>query len=120
MSLLSPAADGGAVSTRTFIPHRVHEAIGVLGAVSVATACLIPGSVAAEVATLDASAAGPIDVVVEHPTGFFTVTLDVDDSVSPPAVRSAALLRTARLLMRGDVMVPWRVWPADAEGGAPR
>jgi 4-oxalomesaconate tautomerase len=120
MSLLSPAVNGGTVSTRTFIPHRVHEAIGVLGAVSVATACLIPGSVAAEVATLDGSTGGPIDVVVEHPTGFFTVTLDVDDSVSPPAVRSAALLRTARLLMRGDVMVPWRVWPADADSGAPQ
>ena len=50
MSLLSPPAHGGAVSTRTFIPHRVHEAIGVLGAVSVATACMLPGSVAHEIA----------------------------------------------------------------------
>ena len=111
MSLLSAPTDGGAVSTRTFIPHRVHEAIGVLGAVSVATACLLPGSVAAEVASLPSTTNGPLDVMVEHPTGFFTVTLDVDDSVSPPQVRSAALLRTARLLMRGHVMVPWTVWP---------
>ena len=61
MSLLSPPAAGGAVSTRTLIPHRVHEAIGVLGAVSVATACLLPGSVAAEVAVLPADD-GPVDV----------------------------------------------------------
>src|SRR5206468_45785 len=52
MSLVSPARAGGAIATRTFIPHRVHEAIGVLGAVSVATACLLPGSVAARHATL--------------------------------------------------------------------
>src|SRR2546423_547980 len=52
MCLVSPARHGGTIHTRTFIPHRVHEAIGVLGAVSVATACLTPGSVAAQVAGL--------------------------------------------------------------------
>jgi 4-oxalomesaconate tautomerase len=52
VSLLSPPGDRGVVSTRTFIPHRVHEAIGVLGAVSVATACLVPGSVAAQLSGL--------------------------------------------------------------------
>lgn len=109
MSLLSGPAAGGAVSTRTLIPHRVHEAIGVLGAVSVATACLLPGSVAAGVASLPA-AGGPVAVEVEHPTGFFTVTLDVDVSTDVPQVRRAALLRTARLLMRGEVMLPAAVW----------
>jgi 4-oxalomesaconate tautomerase len=109
MSLLSPATDGGHVSTRTLIPHRVHEAIGVLGAVSVATACLLPGSVAAAVASVP-EADGAVDVVVEHPTGFFTVSLDVDRSAAVPEVRRAALLRTARLLMRGEAMVPASVW----------
>ncbi|MYF90128.1 MAG: 4-oxalomesaconate tautomerase, partial [Boseongicola sp. SB0676_bin_33] len=41
MTMVSPARSGGAISTRTFIPHRCHKTIGVLGAVSVATACLI-------------------------------------------------------------------------------
>jgi 4-oxalomesaconate tautomerase len=109
MSLLSPPAHGGHVSTRTLIPHRVHEAIGVLGAVSVATACLLPGSVAAEVAEIP-SYVGPLDVVVEHPTGFFTVSLEVDGSGEVPDVRRAALLRTARLLMSGEVMVPSSTW----------
>jgi 4-oxalomesaconate tautomerase len=109
MTLLSPPAAGGAVSTRTLIPHRVHEAIGVLGAVSVATACLLPGSVASEVAVVPKDD-GPVDVAVEHPTGFFTVSLTVDRSAAVPEVRRAALLRTARLLMRGDVMVPSSVW----------
>jgi 4-oxalomesaconate tautomerase len=109
MSLLAPPAAGGAVSTRTLIPHRVHEAIGVLGAVSVATACLLPGSVAADLAVVP-EADGPVEVEVEHPTGFFTVTLEVDRSGAVPEVRRASLLRTARLLMRGKVMVPASVW----------
>jgi 4-oxalomesaconate tautomerase len=107
MSLLSPAAHGGAISTRTFIPHRVHEAIGVLGAVSVATACMLPGSVAHE---LPDRAGGAAEIEVEHPTGFFTVTIEVQETGGAFAVTRSALLRTARLLMRGEVLVPGSVW----------
>ena len=106
MSLLSPPAHGGAISTRTFIPHRVHEAIGVLGAVSVATACVLPGSVAHEVAVLADQADGSLDIEVEHPTGFFTVTIDVKLEAARSPCHRSALLRTARLLMRGEVIVP--------------
>jgi 4-oxalomesaconate tautomerase len=110
MSLLSPPAHGGTVSTRTFIPHRVHEAIGVLGAVSVATACVLPGSVAHEVAVVPEQAEGSLDIEVEHPTGFFTVTIEVKAGDGTPVVTRSALLRTARLLMRGEVLVPSSVW----------
>jgi 4-oxalomesaconate tautomerase len=111
MSLLSPPAHGGTVSTRTFIPHRVHEAIGVLGAVSVATACVLPGSVAHEVAAVPEQAEGSLDIEVEHPTGFFTVTIEVEAGrEGTPVVKRSALLRTARLLMRGEVFVPSSVW----------
>jgi 4-oxalomesaconate tautomerase len=110
MSLLSPAVHGGTLSTRTFIPHRVHEAIGVFGAVSVATACMLPGSVAHAVADLPAETDGSADIDVEHPTGFFTVTLAVEVSHGTITVTRSALLRTARLLMRGEVMVPSSVW----------
>jgi 4-oxalomesaconate tautomerase len=108
MSLVSPPARGGAISTRTFIPHRVHEAVGVFGAVSVATACLLPGSVPHALANLD-GAGGPVDVEVEHPTGFFTVTLELEASGGIMTVTRSALLRTARLLMRGEVLVPSQV-----------
>jgi 4-oxalomesaconate tautomerase len=110
MSLLSPPEHGGAISTRTFIPHRVHEAIGVFGAVSVASACMLPGSVAHDIATLPKSAAGPVDLEVEHPTGFFTVTLELQQADGAVTVTRSALLRTARLLMRGEVFVPSSVW----------
>ena len=113
MSLVAPARHGGALDTRTFIPHRVHEAIGVLGAVSVATACVAPGSVAAQVAGL-APAAGARTLDIEHPTGFFTVEMDVEPGPAaggaPIRVKRSALLRTARKLMRGEVFVPARAW----------
>jgi 4-oxalomesaconate tautomerase len=112
MSLLSPPAHGGTVSTRTFIPHRVHEAIGVFGAVSVATACVLPGSVAHQVAVVPEKAEGSVDIEVEHPTGFFTVTIEVKTEDGTPVVTRSALLRTARLLMRGEVLVPSSVWSA--------
>ena len=109
MSLVAPAQHGGTVSTRTFIPKRVHEAIGVFGAVSVATACLVPGSVAYEVAGVRPDEhSATIDV--EHPTGYFSVSMNVSLEDGAVRVRSSALLRTARLLMRGEVFVPGAIW----------
>ena len=112
MSLVSRAKQGGMINTRTFIPHRVHEAIGVLGAVSVATACALPGSVAALVAE-HPPAFGLQRIDVEHPSGFFTVEMDV--AVNPdgsPKVRRSALLRTTRKLMTGEVFVKDSAWSA--------
>ncbi len=109
MSLVAPAQQGGVIATRTFIPHRVHEAIGVLGAVSVASACVLPGSVAQQVTGLQAES-GRITLDVEHPTGFFTVGLEVEASSSEVVLQRAGLLRTARMLMRGEVLIPKSIW----------
>lgn len=109
MCLVAPAQHGGAICTRNFIPHRVHEAIGVFGAVSVATACVVPGSVAADVAGLTETS-GEKSLEVEHPTGFFTVNMDVSLKGGKVQVRRAALLRTARKLMSGEVFIPGDVW----------
>lgn len=107
MCLVSKPVSGGTINTRTFIPHRVHEAIGVLGSVSVATACAITGSIAQQVmgGSLED---GCLALEIEHPTGFFTVELELSGTTDSEAftVERAALLRTARLLMRGEVLVP--------------
>ncbi len=105
MCLAAPPIQGGHISTRSFIPHRAHKAVGVLGAVSVATACVLPGSVAADVARLNAGL-GAQTIDVEHPTGFFSVTAEIEMRDSAPIIRKAALLRTARKLMTGEVHVP--------------
>ena len=98
MMLVAPPRAGGAVCVRSFIPHRAHATIGVLGAVSVATACLIPGSPAAEVAVVPEGARKTLSV--EHPTGEMSCVLETDAGGN---VISAALLRTARKLMDGIV-----------------
>ena len=109
MTLISPPLGGGVVNTRSFIPHRVHEAIGVLGAVSVATACVLPGSVAEGVAKASPGG-GEQRLDIEHPTGFFTVDMDVELNNGEVSVRRSALLRTARKLMSGEVYIPSTVW----------
>jgi 4-oxalomesaconate tautomerase len=98
MTMVSPATGGGAIGTRTFIPHRCHKTIGVLGAVSVATACLIPGSTAYDMAVRGEGRTRSLSV--EHPTGEMTVVATLDGSGE---VESAAILRTARKLMDGVV-----------------
>lgn len=101
LTMVSPPAGTGDLSTRTFIPHQCHEAIGVLGAVSVATAALLPDSPAADVMRAGAGLDGT--VVCEHPTGSFTAAVDVDTATSPPIARRAGIIRTARKLMDGVV-----------------
>ena len=98
MTMVSAPRNGGAISTRTFIPHRCHKTIGVLGAVSVATACLIPGSPAYSLA--EKGEGSQRSLAVEHPTGEMTVVATLDEA---GAVEEAAILRTARKLMDGEV-----------------
>jgi 4-oxalomesaconate tautomerase len=98
MTLVAAPRHGGSISTRTFIPHRCHDSIGVLGAVSVATACLLPRSVAHDFVALPEG--NPKTVVVEHPTGVTECLVRLD---ARGAVESAAMLRTARKLFDGVV-----------------
>jgi 4-oxalomesaconate tautomerase len=108
IALIAPAQAGGHVCTRSFIPHRCHTAIGVLGAVSVATACVMPGSVAEGIARIPHGS--PRVMSVEHPSGEFTVTLEVTGSGESFVVGRSGILRTARALMRGEALVAHSVW----------
>lgn len=96
MMLVAAPRDGGAICVRSFIPHRCHASIGVLGAVSVATACLLPGSPAHALAQLRGGRSQQIQV--EHPSGATGCLIDLDDR---GAVLRAAVLRTARKLFDG-------------------
>ncbi len=102
MTLVAPARDGGDLSTRTFIPKKCHDAIGVLGAASVATAFADGETICAGLAGTIAGS-GARDVSVEHPTGEFTIRLGPAGQDEAPTV---ALLRTARPLFEGSVLVP--------------
>ncbi|SEI50367.1 4-oxalomesaconate tautomerase [Azotobacter beijerinckii] len=108
MCLIAAPQNGGAISSRTFIPHRCHTSIGVFGAVSVASACLIEGSVADGLATVEPN--DRIRLSVEHPTGEFTVELLRRGS----ELAGCGLLRTARLLFDGAVCIPESLWSGSA------
>jgi 4-oxalomesaconate tautomerase len=94
MTLVSPPAPGGTISTRSFIPHRAHAGIGVFAAVSVATACTLRGSPAAVLARLPSDGR----FLIEHPTGVAEVLVETD---SAGQVIATGTLRTARKLMDG-------------------
>ena len=101
MTLVAPPRHGGAVTTRVFIPHRAHASIGVLGAVTAATACLIPGSPAAAVSKVPQGARKTLSI--EHPTGEMSCVLDVDEDGT---VTRTALLRV-ELDQRSDEVLPF-------------
>ena len=108
MTLIAPPQDGGHLATRTFIPHKCHAAIGVLGAVTVATACVLPGSVASGIVRTTVGAEKRLSI--EHPSGEFSVEIEVDQTGDELKVIRSSLIRTARALFRGEVLVPATVW----------
>jgi 4-oxalomesaconate tautomerase len=111
MCLVAKPKAGGQICTRTFIPRDCHSAVGVLGAVTVATAAVMPGSVAHRYALIPPGT--PKTISVEHPSGEFSVVLSMNPA-NPTQVLQAALLRTARLIMRGEVFVPEAVFVPQA------
>jgi 4-oxalomesaconate tautomerase len=104
MVLLAPARVGGAICTRSFIPHRAHASIGVFAALSVATACLLRQSPAHGLAGIPAGRTKLM--LVEHPTGASPVSITVEERDGRTDVREAALVSTARRLFAGQVYVP--------------
>jgi 4-oxalomesaconate tautomerase len=109
MCLVSRPFHGGVIGTRSFIPHRVHESIGVLGAATVAAACLVPGSVAQQVSALQPSS-GTHRLDIEHPTGYLTVAIGARIDGGALRLERTSLLRTSRKLMQGQVFVPASAW----------
>jgi 4-oxalomesaconate tautomerase len=127
MCLISAPAYGGTLNTRMFIPHVVHEAIGVLAAVSVATACIIKGTICFydEFITNDEVLNAKDDLIknndsslknsslkthhsslsIEHPSGEFTVNLSYEIQDNAIKILKSGVIRTARIISEGLVYV---------------
>lgn len=95
--LVAPPREGGAITVRSFIPKRAHASIGVLGAISVASACFVEGSPASRVARVNGNS--PYTLSVEHPSGETTCVVEVVGR----EIVGAAMVRTARKLFDGVV-----------------
>lgn len=106
MCLISKPDQGGVISTRTFIPDKCHAAIGVLGAVSIASACIVPGTVCESIAVIPDRNASSFKLSVEHPSGEFTVNLETEKNNQAVRIVKAGVIRTARLLAKGELYIP--------------
>jgi 4-oxalomesaconate tautomerase len=107
--IAEPAGDGGSVAARYFTPLACHEAMAVTGGICIASACKLPGTVAAGIARVTDAAREA--VVIEHPTGTMeAVITTAKDSEGKPTILAGGTLRTARCLMKGEIYIPARVW----------
>ena len=108
MCLIAPPKDGGFVHSRSFIPHVCHATIGVLCAVSMATACLMPGSIAEEVVQQPVDGTSLLNI--EHPSGKFSVDIDVSINKNAFIINKAGTRSTARLISKGQLYIPAGIW----------
>jgi 4-oxalomesaconate tautomerase len=106
--LLAPPRAGGAISARYFMPWNCHPTMAVTGSQCLASCLLTPGTVAEGLGVLPQGV--PALVLIEHPSGMIDVTVDYEKGPDGFSLHSAGLLRTARLLARGEVFVPGAVW----------
>ena len=98
--LLAPPRAGGTIAVRYFTPLSCHRSVAATGAVGLATACMVQGSLAQALA-------GPAEpVVLEHPSGRIPIELELAPPGAAIPVLRASLIRTARRLFAGTVFVP--------------
>lgn len=110
ITLLAKPKDGGSIATRYFMPWATHPSMAVTGAQAIAAGAILPGTVAEGLTEGLAGQAGPLTVGIEHPSGIFEVLVDFSTSAEGLEIRSAGVVRTARLVARGEVMIPASVW----------
>jgi len=117
MALISKPRNGGHIASRFFVPETCHKAHPVTGTVCIASACAIPGTIAAQIAPLPQAPQGLVRI--EHPQGLIVIDLDVDFTGGKQELRRAALIRTARRIFEGNVCVPSKIWPGHKRAAQP-
>ena len=114
--VIASAGDGSlSITSRYFTPRRCHASHAVTGAIGVATAYALPGTVASGIERI----AGAGTVSVLHPQGRIDVEVEVDGDGDAASVQRAALVRTARKIMQGDLHLPDYVFSTSTEGDKP-
>ena len=103
--MLSRPLHGGTVTSRDFVPYNCHATHSVTGAIALATACAMEGTVASRI-----SGAASGFVRIEHPSGFINIETEARDDGDRFDLKVAGLLRTCRKLFEGSVCIPASVW----------
>jgi 4-oxalomesaconate tautomerase len=108
VGLIAPALKGGHFAARYFMPWTTHPTLAVTGSQCLAACALAPGTVAEGIAKPVETS--PEMVRIEHPMGTMEVLVNFARGEDGFDFRSAGVVRTARLIARGEVMVPTDVW----------
>ena len=110
--IVSAGDDAHSITSRYFTPRRAHASHAVTGAIGVATAFALPGTVASTAAPQ----AGRRNIAVLHPAGRIDVEVEIEGAGDEARIQSAALVRTARKVMQGDLHLPSYVFPKAPDG----
>ena len=113
--IASAGDDAHSISSRYFTPRRCHASHAVTGAIGVATAFSLPGTVISG----NASRAGVRAISVLHPQGRIDVEVAVVGAGTDARVQRAALVRTARKIFQGELHIPPYVFSKPTEGDKP-
>ena len=113
--IVSPGDDADSITSRYFTPRRCHASHAVTGAIGVATAFALPGTVASGAST----PAGKRSLVVLHPAGQIDIEVEVVGVGEAAQVERAALVRTARKILQGQLQLPSYVFPPEELRPAP-
>jgi 2-methylaconitate cis-trans-isomerase PrpF len=103
--LVSEPHTGGTLNVRYFTPRACHRALAATGAVGIATASVMPGSLAQAIAGAPVPGA-TATVTIEHPAGRLPIELELAAPGAEVPVLRASLVRTARRLFAGSVFIP--------------
>ena len=109
--LVAPPGNGGTIASRDFVPFNCHATYSVTGSVALATACVLPGTVAQALAQRAETFRQTVSI--EHPSGIINVDVFVRQSASGFVLEEASMLRTCRKLFEGAICIPARVWAGD-------
>ena len=113
--IVSDGDDPLSITSRYFTPRRCHASHAVTGAIGVATAFALPGTVASGARALE----GVHTVSVLHPQGRIDVEVAIEGRGDAASIRRAALVRTARKILQGELHLPDYVFSRPLEGDRP-
>lgn len=116
--ILAEAQNGGAIASRYFVPDKTHETHAITGGIAVAYASVTEGTVAHPIAAPLEDVARP-RFSIEHPVGQLHLTLTLNKTDAGTEIEAAGIVRTARMIMQGSIMVPERVWPKETKTKVP-
>lgn len=111
--LVAPPRNGGTIASRDFVPFNCHATYSVTGSMALATACILPGTVAHDMAKLAGTQRQT--VTIEHPSGVIGIEMSARESGEQFVLEEASMLRTCRKLFEGAICVPGRIWDGNGK-----